>query len=93
MLEYDEIKNKIKYKDLEMKRTVDEIVGMSAIVDPKERFNIIKEDPEDNIIIDCAVEGKVDYIVSKDNHLLKLKEFRGIKIVTPEKMIEILRKV
>ena len=92
LLEYDEIKDKIKDKALEMKKTVDEIVEMSTIVDPKERFNIIKEDPEDNVVIECAVEGKVDYIVSQDDHLLKLKEFRSIRILTPKEMIEILNK-
>ena len=76
VLEYDEIKNKIKDKNLEMKRTVDEILEMSIIVEPKERFNIIKEDLEDNVIIDCAVEGGVDYIISKDSHLLDIGEFR-----------------
>ncbi len=37
---------------------------MSYIVEPKENFNVIKEDPEDNVVINCAVEGRVDYIAS-----------------------------
>jgi uncharacterized protein len=91
LLEYDEIKDKIKDKDLEMKRSVDELIEMSTIVEPRERFNVVEEDPEDNVFIDCAVEGEVDYLVSKDNHLLKLKDFKGIKIVTPKEMMEIFQ--
>ena len=53
------------------------------------RFNVIEEDPEDNVIIDCAVEGKIDYIITKDKHLLNLNEFRGIKIVTPSDFVRI----
>ena len=75
-----------------MKKTVDEILEMSEIVEPKEKFDIIKEDPEDNIIIECAVEGKVDYIITKDTHLLNLKEFKGIKIITSKDMISLLTK-
>lgn len=37
-----------------------------------------------------TVAGNVDYIVSQDNHLLKLKEFRGIKIITPEEFNKIV---
>ena len=68
---------------------VDKIIEISKIVDPKERFNVIEEDPEDNVIIDCAVEGKIDYIITKDKHLLNLNEFRGIKIVTPSDFVRI----
>ncbi|MBI2672909.1 putative toxin-antitoxin system toxin component, PIN family [Candidatus Woesearchaeota archaeon] len=75
---------KIKLSDDIMREWVDLIVRNSIIVEPKEKLLIVKEDSKDNIFIETAVAGNVDYIVSQDNHLLKLKEFRGIKIVTPE---------
>ena len=43
------------------------------------------------VFIETAVAGNVDYIVSQDNHLLNLKEFRGIKIITPEEFNELLK--
>lgn len=42
----------------------------------------IKEDPTDNLFINLAIDGKANVIVSGDSHLLKLKEYRGIKIIT-----------
>ena len=89
VLASEEIQEKIKNKNLEMKRTVDKIVSISTIVEPKQKVDIIKEDAEDNKIIECAFEGKVDYIVSQDNHLLALKEFDNIKIITPEEFLKI----
>ena len=89
VLGYEEIKNKIKNKNLEMKRTVEKIISISTIVEPKEKINIIKEDPDDNKILECALEGNVDYIITKDEHLLKLEEFKGIKITTPEEFLNI----
>ncbi len=83
VLDYEEIKDKVKEKNLEMKRTVEKIISISTIIEPKEKFMVVQEDIDDNVILDCAFEGKVDYIISQDNHLLRLKEFRGIKIVTP----------
>lgn len=50
------------------------------------------EDPDDNKYLACAVDGGAGYIVSGDEHLLKLREYRHIPIVTPrlfwEKLIE-----
>lgn len=39
-------------------------------------------DPDDNRILECAVEGRADLIVSHDRHLLSLKEYKRIPIVT-----------
>lgn len=90
VLNYEEIKDKIRDKGLEIRRTVGKISSISKLVVPLEKFDIIKEDPDDNIILECAVEGKVDYIISQDKHLLKLKEFQGIKIISPENFLKIL---
>jgi len=62
------------------------------LVDPKDRINVIKDDPSDNIFLEAAVEGKADFIVSRDNHLLKLREFQGIPINSPEIMAQWIRK-
>jgi len=91
VLDYEEIQNKIKNKNLEMRRTIEKIVSISTIVEPKEKLSIIKEDPDDDIILECAVEGNVDYIISKDKHLLKIENFRGIKVIKPEELLKILR--
>lgn len=92
VLQYEEIQMKVRDKDLEMKRTIDKIISMSIIVEPIFSLDIIKEDSDDNKIIMCAVEGKADYIISQDNHLLRLGSFAGISILTPEEFIKIISK-
>ena len=59
------------------------------LVEPKNTIKIIRDDPTDNIVLECALEGKADFIVSGDKHLLKLKEFRGIKIVNSKEFLKI----
>jgi len=54
------------------------------------KINAVKADPDDNKIIECAACSNADYIVSGDRHLLDLKEYKSIKIVTPRNMLEIL---
>lgn len=88
VLNSEEIQMKIKNKNLEMQRTVEKILSISIIVEPKKKFNFIKEDNEDNKILECAYEGKADFIISQDNHLLKLREFEGIKIISPDEFIK-----
>src|SRR3989338_283065 len=80
---------KIRLSDEMIKEWVDLIVRNSIIVEPREKISIVKDDPKDNIFIETAVAENADYIISQDNHLLKLKEFRGIKIITPEEFNKI----
>lgn len=88
VLNYSEIKNKIRNKRLEIGYTIQKIISIATIVEPKMQLNTVKEDPDDNKILECALEGKADYIVSQDAHLLKLKEFHGIKIITPKQALK-----
>jgi uncharacterized protein len=39
------------------------------------------DDPDDNRILEAAVDGEADYILSGDKHLLRMKNFRGIEIL------------
>ena len=57
---------------------------------PKTKFDIVKEDQYDNKFLEAAFEGDCDYLVSQDNHLLKLKEFKGIKIMSPKEFLELV---
>ena len=50
-------------------------------------LTVIKDDPKDNRFIECAVAAGAGFIISGDRHLLKLKQFREIKIVTPAAFI------
>jgi len=51
-------------------------------VESGNRLNVV-EDPEDNKILESAVVANADYLVTSDQHLLKLEKYEGIKIVRP----------
>ena len=90
VLDYKEIKDKIQDKRLVMIHTINKIISISNIIDPKIKLSIIKEDPDDNKILECALSANVDYIVSNDKHLLKLKEYKNIPIITPDNFLKFL---
>lgn len=70
-----------------------QILTISTILVPTVKVSIIKEDPDDNKILECAETGKADYIVSGDGHLLKLKKYRDIKIVKTRFILDIIQKL
>ena len=67
-------------------RTIAIIMGRvyrkAELVSPVERIFNIQPDPKDDKFLEAAIAGKVDFIVSGDKHLLDLKEFRSIPIIT-----------
>jgi putative PIN family toxin of toxin-antitoxin system len=48
-------------------------------------------DKDDNIILECGMMGNVDYVITGNDDLLALKEYNGIKIVTPKEYLELIR--
>jgi len=62
----------------------------ARIVQVKSKFKAVKEDPDDDTIIQTAYDSKADYIISGDRHLLLLKQFKGIRILTVDEMLNTL---
>lgn len=50
--------------------------------------NQISSDRDDDFVLACAIEGKADYIVSGDPHLLDLKTYKRISVVSPREFVE-----
>lgn len=55
---------------------------IAEVVHPIHEINAISVDPSDNRILEAAVSGKANFIVSGDKHLLTLKIYNGIPILT-----------
>ena len=54
---------------------------LGQIAGPSKKLRILKDDP-DNRILECAIAGKVDLIVTGDKEMLNLKEFQGVRIIS-----------
>lgn len=74
----------------QIKYTVEKIKAKTILVQPKNRVSVIKENDDDNRILECAIEGRVQYLISGDRrHLLPLKEYDRIKILSPAEFLKL----
>lgn len=95
LIEFKEVisREKFGYNAHEIDKIVSDVVKISKIFYPGESIDIIKEDPDDNRVLECAVTANADYIVSGDYHLRDLKEYRAIKIIRSKDILEIFKKI
>ena len=68
-----------------------EIETVIMMAFPKTTVAVIRSDPDDNAVLECALEAHANTIVSGDPHLLDLAEFKDIRIVTPAAFLQNVR--
>lgn len=82
VLKRDKFLKKIESKEYTVDRALAKIVLIATLIKPQYKINTIKEDIDDNRVLECAVSAKASLIISGDSHLLKLKNYSGIDIIS-----------
>ena len=59
-------------------------------LDPRYRFGLIEQDPDDNKFVDCAIIANADYIVSEDSHFRVLEDipFPRVNVIRLNEFVE-----
>jgi len=86
----DRLRNKFQFPEESIQELIDILMTYCHIVEPSSKFDVVR-DKKDNKIVECAFDGKADYIVTGDPDLIELKEFKGIKIVKAKEFLEAKR--
>lgn len=71
----------------ELARVAIHLSELAELVSPRRRFRMLRDEP-DNRILECAVAGKADAIVTGDQAMLQLEAFRGIQILTLKEFLQ-----
>lgn len=79
---------KFKFTNEQKGKFVSIILEVSKVVETLGRVKIVEKDPDDNMIIESAVIGKAEYIISGDPHLLELREYARVMILTAAEFLE-----
>ncbi|MBV6400577.1 MAG: hypothetical protein CNIPEHKO_00870 [Anaerolineales bacterium] len=64
---------------------------LAMLVHPTSTPSVIKDDPDDDMVLACAIAANAEVIVSGDSHIKNLKSFQGISILTATELLEKLK--
>ena len=79
---------KFRYPQQVLHSILHSLENLAEFVVPQKPVKIIKDDPDDNRTLECALEAGAHIIISGDGHLLDVKRYRGIKIISPSDFLE-----
>jgi len=82
VLEYPHISKKYKLNKADIQSLLILIEHEAVVLPRLPALHIIKDDPDDNKFLACALAAKAEYIISGDRHLLSLGSYKSISIVT-----------
>jgi putative PIN family toxin of toxin-antitoxin system len=74
---------KFSMDPVEVKDYMTDLQSGLTVVSPTVKIDAVPNDPDDKVILECAVEAQADLIVSADKHLYKLKRYKTIGIMHP----------
>jgi putative PIN family toxin of toxin-antitoxin system len=92
--QFEELSKVLDYPKFEFtedqKRRFKEFISEKAtFVKSPIKLDIIKKDPSDNKILECALVAGADYIISGDDHLLSVQKFGRIRIMKASAFLRI----
>ncbi|GAC1470482.1 MAG: putative toxin-antitoxin system toxin component, PIN family [Gemmatimonadaceae bacterium] len=88
-LSYPQVRKYIR-PNLEPELWFEDIIVLSQLVAGRDELARVSKDPDDDKYIAAAVEGRATFIVAGDSDLLDLKEYEGIRIVSPRTFLDLL---
>lgn len=67
------------------------VAGIARLAHTKPSLNIVRADPADNRILECAVAADAHFVVTGDSHLLELGAYAGTTMIAPVQFIALFR--
>ena len=83
------LREKFGWEETRIEDAVHLLRAHSTVIDPPRQSSEARLSPDDNSILDCAVSGAVDYLVTGDHGIRSLGQFQGVSIVSPAEFLEL----
>ena len=74
-------------------QVLEELHAICEVINLFMQIHIVSADPDDNLVLACALEAKADLLVSGDRHLLEIGTFEGVQVVPPADALETIKRV
>ena len=83
------LQDKLDWEPKDIRSALRLLKDVVTLLEPKEKPHPVTTDQADNLVLACAVEAHADFLVTGDKrHLLPLKRYKGIQILTPRDFLE-----
>jgi uncharacterized protein len=89
-LSYPHIRHHYPVSDEDVEGLLEDLEKAGPVIETGGELRAVAADPDDDKVLECAVAGGADYIVSGDAHLLALEEYLGIRILPPAVFLAVL---
>jgi uncharacterized protein len=86
----EKLETRLHFSADQIAETLADYLGFLRVIQIPKTLTTVCRDPDDNMVLECALEGHAQYIVSGDKDLLELKVFRGIRIVRATEFLTLL---
>ncbi|MGH9637293.1 MAG: putative toxin-antitoxin system toxin component, PIN family [Candidatus Angelobacter sp.] len=75
------LQEKFRWSEAMLKEAMASLRDFTQLVTPAQTLHVIREDPDDDRVIECAVASGSQFIISGDKHLLRLGLYENIRIL------------
>ena len=82
ILGYEKLKSVYTHAGTKRTELIEKILSIAHLVKPRKRVDVIKDDPSDDRVIECALAAKASHIVSGNEHLLRVGSYAGIVVIS-----------
>src|SRR5215831_19475480 len=92
LLDYPRIRKRYAYRDAAALEYVNLLNLLAEMIADLPSVRAVARDPNDDMVIACAIKAGADHIISRDKDLLDLRRYHNIQIASPEEFIRLLRR-
>lgn len=87
---YEKLLVKFEYEPERAKAIIQEVLQYSQMVEISNQLKIIDADPDDDMVLECAIKGNATYIVTGDRHLLSIANYQNIIILKAADFLDLV---
>jgi len=87
VLRYSKVSRYLKLSDDEIHLFLNRFKMFVDVVNSESNLDVIKNDPDDNRVLECAMAAKAHFIITGDQHLQEIREYQGIVILSPASFV------
>ncbi len=83
----EKLQTKFAFREDRAWQATEEIRAISQFVTAPGTLRIVSDDPDDDVVIECALVGEASIVISGDKHLRAMKQYKDVQILTASEFL------